>query len=680
MTLHRPEGYTEPLAGSASSPSISGRTLIACQTCASAKTGCDKKIPCTRCLEKNIPCTARYARRASKAAIRAAQAAPSSTKNRTVGLGFDLQRRQKKSFSFEVEKYPETHSQESLQQLRSIADQHDDAFWNTLDPLPQFPGYADHLNTIEHRPESPMAIGFSEYTTSVDLINNDPSMRVPRSHHLYPHDVIDGSREPHLLAELSYLPGLKDLSSLVQTPSPCEDTSELLGVCRNITVDLSSAPSEPHLWKRPSLCGARTWMRRLKTKGLFDSATLDIDGGEYMRLHQQSRPRNQSSTLDILAYDWVQIDQELSLFHDTEQTLSTCDLERPLPDPNISWNRRNIIQDSHLYLCDGLYADAKAQEAFEYDFRPTLNQFYKDLIHDTSSGRVPPRHLRLLLHPLQALAHQSRRLVSFANDDSSSVLCEVANSTLLETQRLLRAWYRLAMEAQEETAYMPDADTTLGMILYHLICLNLVASFVDIERLAERKSVGVRFWQQSLQHERSIYSRQQAIFHCGQALRYLRAVSIDSLPWWWPTAVHRATMTLWAASILETGPGQNGGAPPVYSPQDFWPRDHMDHMDIESGANLPVATEPSIVAIDNVAPEDPAFSDANWSERHLLALTSQDEGTFVGLTDAMGILQYGISLIHAFPSSVEGEAMVTRLKELGQAWERSNTGQTYYQS
>ncbi|OTA05982.1 hypothetical protein A9Z42_0067110 [Trichoderma parareesei] len=231
------------------------------------------------------------------------------------------------------------------------------------------------------------------------------------------------------------------------------------------------------------------------------------------------------------------------------------------------------------------------------------------------------------------------------------------------------------MEAQEETAYMPDADTTLGMSLYHLICLKLVSSFVDIERLAERKSVGVGFWQQSRQHERSIYSRQQAIFHCGQALRYLRAVSIGSLPWWWPTAVHRAIMTLWAASILGTGPSQNGEAPPVYSPKEFWPRDPMD---IESGTNLSIATEPAIIAIDNVAPEDAAFGDANWSERHLLVLSSRDEGVVV-LTDGAGILQYGISLIHAFPSSIDGEAMVTRLKELGQAWKQSNREQMYYQ-
>ena len=55
-------------------PTVPGRTPIACQNCANAKTGCDKRVPCSRCAEKNLPCSARYARRSSKAAVRAAQA------------------------------------------------------------------------------------------------------------------------------------------------------------------------------------------------------------------------------------------------------------------------------------------------------------------------------------------------------------------------------------------------------------------------------------------------------------------------------------------------------------------------------------------------------------------------------------------------------------------------------
>lgn len=366
------------------------------------------------------------------------------------------------------------------------------------------------------------------------------------------------------------------------------------------------------------------------------------------------------------------MDQELSLFHDTEQTLSACDLERPLPDPNLPWDTRNILQTSNLYLLDGLYADVRTEEALDFEFRPTLNQLFKDFLRGTLSNKVPPRHLQLILQPLQALVRHSQSLLSWARHTSSPVLSETANSTLLETQRLLRLWYSLAMEACNENVCLHDI--ALGLILYHFTCLNLVASFVDIERLADRESLSISFWEQSLRNDRSIHSRQDAIFHCGQALRYLRDVNVDTPPWWWPTAVHRAILTLWAASILGPGPSHDKPTASAFSSNVSWPRDSMD-IEPETDMSTP---ELSIVAIDNITAEDPALSDVNWGERHVLVLTRQDEGVVV-LTEATDILQYGISLINAFPSSVEGEAVATKLKDLGQAWEGRNGGQVYYQ-
>lgn len=70
----------EPVPGGV--PTIAGRTPIACQNCANAKTGCDKQVPCHRCAEKNLSCAPRFARRSSKAAVRAAQAS-AALSNRT---------------------------------------------------------------------------------------------------------------------------------------------------------------------------------------------------------------------------------------------------------------------------------------------------------------------------------------------------------------------------------------------------------------------------------------------------------------------------------------------------------------------------------------------------------------------------------------------------------------------
>lgn len=47
-------------------PKSAGRTPIACSNCAKTKTKCDKKFPCSRCAGRNLKCTLRPTRRASK--------------------------------------------------------------------------------------------------------------------------------------------------------------------------------------------------------------------------------------------------------------------------------------------------------------------------------------------------------------------------------------------------------------------------------------------------------------------------------------------------------------------------------------------------------------------------------------------------------------------------------------
>lgn len=59
-------------------PAVAGRTPIACLNCASAKTGCDKRVPCSRCADKSLPCAARFARRSSKLVARAIAASEAS--------------------------------------------------------------------------------------------------------------------------------------------------------------------------------------------------------------------------------------------------------------------------------------------------------------------------------------------------------------------------------------------------------------------------------------------------------------------------------------------------------------------------------------------------------------------------------------------------------------------------
>jgi hypothetical protein len=57
LTYHKVEDLMKYPAGIASGASV------ACINCASAKTHCDKRVPCSRCAEKDLPCEGRFARR-----------------------------------------------------------------------------------------------------------------------------------------------------------------------------------------------------------------------------------------------------------------------------------------------------------------------------------------------------------------------------------------------------------------------------------------------------------------------------------------------------------------------------------------------------------------------------------------------------------------------------------------
>lgn len=68
----------DSMQGPGGEPPISSRTPIACSNCATAKAGCDKKVPCSRCADKNLPCAPRFARRTSKGIISRASTANGS--------------------------------------------------------------------------------------------------------------------------------------------------------------------------------------------------------------------------------------------------------------------------------------------------------------------------------------------------------------------------------------------------------------------------------------------------------------------------------------------------------------------------------------------------------------------------------------------------------------------------
>lgn len=287
MKLHRSKGHVEPPPGPFSHLFISGRTLIACQNCASAKTGCDKKIPCSRCLEKNLQCIARYARRASKAAIRAAAQAASLSTNSLLTSTVEHVN-------------SENILQSPIQHLHGGPDQYDghirDVFINPLSPLSGYSAAATSLgsssysdvNVFEHGQNSPINIGFSEFSTKMDFIDGDVSINVPNAFRCHTENTDDCSNELISLPEMHSFQEIKNYADFIGYPQHAgKDTSSFQGDLCNPVLDVGGALNHPYLPEIPKLNSAKIWIRRLKRKGLFDSHSPNIHIDESVRLHHQ---------------------------------------------------------------------------------------------------------------------------------------------------------------------------------------------------------------------------------------------------------------------------------------------------------------------------------------------------------------------------------------------------------
>lgn len=299
MKLHRSKGYVEPPAGPFGHLFMSGRTLIACQNCASAKTGCDKKIPCSRCLEKNLQCIARYARRASKAAIRAAAQAASSLSTNNL-LTSTLENSSDNILL-----------QSPIQHLHRGTDQYDDhfrdAFNNPLSPLSGYSAaatslgsssYSD-LNTFERGQSSPVHIGFSEFSANIEFTNNDMSISLPNGFRCRPENTQSCSNKLTSFPEMHSFQDLKSFTDFIDYPQHADkDTASFQSGHCNPVLDADSTVSHPYLSEIPNLNSTKIWIRRLKRNGLFDDHSPSIHGDESVHFHQQLDINRQHSAHD----------------------------------------------------------------------------------------------------------------------------------------------------------------------------------------------------------------------------------------------------------------------------------------------------------------------------------------------------------------------------------------------
>jgi hypothetical protein len=319
-----------------------------------------------------------------------------------------------------------------------------------------------------------------------------------------------------------------------------------------------------------------------------------------------------------LIYSWVMVDQDLTLFHDTAPLFSVKEFGTPMPDADRLWNAKNATEWSTVF--NEVHQFTGGYNAVGSGARPLA---LRDLFRAFMAGEVLPQaieltplHLRLLLHPLQGMVHQYNELIVMMADcptpkhspsDSAKPPTALSyRARLEEVQTLLQRWYDLADRYMKQQPMCPMMHASL--IVFHLISLNAVTNFQEIEKLARREGFDGTYERLLWVHKRCITDVEEAVFHCGQILRLVRQMPKGVRPPWWAAAVYRVALILWTDSLTHNesvAPAAHHGLFPVPGPSfavDGLLADHplvVRYLTKREGAPTLSKRDGSQMAIDN---------------------------------------------------------------------------------
>lgn len=324
----------------------------------------------------------------------------------------------------------------------------------------------------------------------------------------------------------------------------------------------------------------------------------------------------QNESRSRLVYSWVMVDQDMSLFHDTAPLFSVTELAAPLPDADRLWEAKSAAEWSSIF--EQVHEFSGGYPSVGSGARPlSLRDLFRHFLDDEMIPlgiEMTPLQLRLLLHPLQSLVCQYHQLLSCFSDSRSSrdqnsrVMTAASTRTRLEeVQSLLRKWFDLAERYLKANLMCPMMQTSL--VIFHIISLNAVTNFSEIERLARRENVDGTYQQLVWLHKRCIFDVEEAVFHCGQVFRLIRSMPQGIRPPWWAGAIYRVGLILWTDSLIQReNMTPSNGLFPVPGPSfaiDALPADHpliVRYLTKREGVPCVTKRDGSQMAIDQAYP------------------------------------------------------------------------------
>ncbi|KAG8629744.1 hypothetical protein KVT40_001363 [Elsinoe batatas] len=282
-------------------------------------------------------------------------------------------------------------------------------------------------------------------------------------------------------------------------------------------------------------------------QGSFSDGQNNTDHMWNLWVQQESRSK--------LVYSWAMIDQELALFHDTTPVFSVTEFGVALPHTEDLWRAKSAGEWSSIMGQQSTAVGAESDAAPAPSSLRDLFRHFLDDEMDSADYPLTALHIRLLLLPLQSMVGHYQQLMSCFSDSGSSrvknktVTASSTRCRLEEVQCLLQRWYNIATDHLKSNPVCSVMQASL--VLYHLISLNTVTDFTQIERLARRETFDGTYQALVWTHKRCITDVGEATFHCGQIIRLIRSMSRSVRPPWWAAAIYRSALVLWCDSLID---------------------------------------------------------------------------------------------------------------------------------
>lgn len=342
-----------------------------------------------------------------------------------------------------------------------------------------------------------------------------------------------------------------------------------------------------------------------------------------------------------LVYSWVTVDQELSLFHDTAPIISVTNLHAAMPDSDLLWQSKSASE--WLKVFHGMSGAVHKRPPSLCDIFRRFMEAEGEVAKDSSE--LSATQLRLLLHPLQGLVCHLRQLLSCFSSDGGShrktsraVSRSATSARLDEVQSLLQQWYALSVRcSQSNTEFC--AVSCASRIMYHLISLNTIICFAEVERLARCDRAQDVFrgfhWLQMC----CIEQAEEIFFHCGQILRLIRSMPNAIRPPWWAAAVYRVALTSWVNCIASA----------------------------DARFRIDRSTYDKPFAIDALAPDHPAIS-RYLKFREGIPMLSKREGSAISLAIPWDILTHCVEILQEESTTRFAAGIKSKLENMAERW------------